>query len=167
MRTRNLVVAALLLTSGHVATHAAAAAGPFGELLSSYHDVRLALVQDDLAEAAEHARVIEKRALELGKNVALADERVAEEQSGEWLELVKEIAAAAGQLGSADELSSAREAFFALSKPMGRYRKLIGDDSTIVAFCPMEKKAWLQADGEFENPYLGQEMPTCGQTIPD
>ncbi len=165
MRASCLVVAALLVASGHVAAHAAAE--PFGELLSSYHSVRMALVQDNLAEAAQHARVIEKRALELGRSAALADEGVTEEQSAEWLELVEEIATAAGELSSADELGSARDAFFALSKPMGRYRKLIGDDSTIVAFCPMAKKAWLQADGEFENPYLGQEMPTCGQRIPD
>jgi len=167
MRRRTYVVAVLLLTGGLLVTQATAATGPFTELLGVYHEVRSALVQDNLTRASEHAREIEKRAAELGKDAGLADEAVPDGSTQEWLGLVEEIAAAAAQLGSAEELETAREAFFALSKPMGRYRKLVADGSTIVAFCPMEKKAWLQPDGEFENPYLGQEMPTCGQRIPD
>jgi hypothetical protein len=50
---------------------------------------------------------------------------------------------------------------------MSRYRKLIGDDSVVVAYCPMEKKAWLQPDGEIENPYGGQAMPRCGRVVPE
>ena len=167
MRTRIYLVATLLLAGGLSARLAPAATGPFVELSSLYHEARSALVKDDLSGAVERARQIEKRASELAGDTALADEAVPADDLDNWLELVQEIAAAAERLGSAGDLGAAREAFFALTKPMGRYRKLVADTSTIVAFCPMEKKAWLQPEGEFENPYLGQEMPTCGQKIPD
>ena len=31
-----------------------------------------------------------------------------------------------------------------------------------VAFCPMQLKPWMQADGAIRNPYYGSRMPTCG-----
>ena len=77
------------------------------------------------------------------------------------------IAAAAAEVAESADLEAAREAFFELSKPMGRYRKLTGDASTIVVYCPMAKKAWLQPDGEIGNPYYGSTMPTCGNRVAD
>jgi hypothetical protein len=31
-----------------------------------------------------------------------------------------------------------------------------------VAFCPMARKPWLQADATIVNPYYGKDMVTCG-----
>ncbi len=44
---------------------------------------------------------------------------------------------------------------------------MAGIEGTTVVFCPMAKKAWIQPEGEIGNPYLGQEMPTCGEVVPD
>ena len=32
-----------------------------------------------------------------------------------------------------------------------------------VAYCPMAKARWLQTSKELANPYMGQEMPKCGE----
>ena len=153
-------VLTLFLTAG-LSAASTFAEGPYEELLEPYHQLRSALVEDDLATAGELAGRIEERAL------AALDRTQTGAEAPEWSELVEEIAGAAAVLGSADDLTVAREAFFSLSKPLSRYRKLVGDEGTVVAYCSMSKKAWLQDDGEIENPYQGQAMPTCGEKIPD
>ena len=37
--------------------------------------------------------------------------------------------------------------------------------STVVAWCSMSKKSWLQPAGEIGNPYYGKEMPRCGEVV--
>ncbi len=75
------------------------------------------------------------------------------------------IRTAAGELERATAIAPARAAFFKLSgaliayaeqtkTPMGGVRK---------AYCPMEKKHWVQADGRIANPYAGKRMLRCGE----
>lgn len=162
-----VVPAAIALTAALAAAPAAASPTPFQELLSRYHEIRSELVVDRFDGVAEPAGAIRSRATELGREADAAGASVPEDRVDEWQALLTEISAAADRLASAGDLASAREAFYDLSKPMGRYRKMMSDDSSIVVYCPMAKKAWLQPDGEITNPYLGQEMPACGNKIPD
>jgi len=41
-----------------------------------------------------------------------------------------------------------------------------GRQGYYVMTCPMEKADWVQSTKEVANPYLGQQMPTCGQIKP-
>lgn len=66
-------------------------------------------------------------------------------------------------LGRSEDLKSARIAFAAISDEVIRYRETRGGDRPIVAYCPMEKKSWLQPDGKIDNPYVAQGMRTCGE----
>jgi hypothetical protein len=43
--------------------------------------------------------------------------------------------------------------------------KMVGGKGTIVAFCSMTKKSWLQPKGEIGNPYYGKSMPRCGEVV--
>ena len=132
-----------------------------------YEAMRLALVEDSLAGVREHAAGIEE-SVELRLGDLQADlAGVAPDQLEECRALLPEIAAAAGKVASGADLDAVRAAFFELSKPLGRYRKLAGDLESRVMFCPMAKKAWIQPGDEVGNPYLGAEMPTCGQIIAD
>jgi hypothetical protein len=92
------------------------------------------------------------------------------------------IAAGADQLGasgpdvrksalalqSASDLAQAREAFGRLSDALIKYaestRTSMGADLN-VAYCPMEKKSWVQKGKTINNPYGGKQMQQCGEIV--
>lgn len=73
------------------------------------------------------------------------------------------IAAEAQALNKAADLKSARVAFKSLSDSLIKY---LADHNArkdyVEIYCPMAKASWLQTNKDVNNPYLGQEMPTCG-----
>lgn len=157
----------LLLVGGMLAAGASETTNAFREVSEHYEAVRLSLVKDTMADVAEHAKAIEHRMHELAKAFDAHDAGVPADKSAECEALLPEISSAAAHLAGTEDLEQAREALFELSKPMGRYRKLAGIEGTMVVFCSMAKKAWIQPHGEIGNPYLGQEMPSCGEMIAD
>ena len=74
------------------------------------------------------------------------------------------VATEAEALAKASDLKSARAAFRPLSGALIQY---LADHHAqgvyVEVYCPMAKASWLQADKNVNNPYLGQEMPTCGE----
>ncbi len=74
------------------------------------------------------------------------------------------VATEAEALAKAADLKSARAAFKPLSGALIQY---LADHHAqgvyVEVYCPMAKASWLQADKNVNNPYLGQEMPTCGE----
>ena len=163
----SIVLLLLPLVGGMLAASEADETNAFQEVLRHYEAVRLSLVKDSMADVAEHASAIEHRLHKLAKAFNAREAGVSAEKSAECEELLPEISSAAARLAGSEDLESAREALFELSKPIGRYRKLAGTEGSMVVFCPMAKKAWVQPHGEIGNPYLGQEMPTCGEIIAD
>jgi hypothetical protein len=157
----------LLAVGGWFGTATADETNAFQEVLGHYEAIRLALVNDTLEEVLEHAQAIEGRMTKLMEDFRAADAGVPEGESAACKALLPEAASAAELLASAEGLDQARAAFFELSKPLGRYRKLAGSFGTVVVSCPMAKKAWIQPEGEIGNPYMGQGMPVCGQVVAD
>lgn len=157
----------LLLVAGVMGSAQAEVSGAFPELLGHYERIRVTLVADETTDVEKHALAIAELAEELVDSFDALAAGVPETESEEGRLILGEIAAAAAKVASAHDLVAVREGFFDLSKPMGRYRKLTGDTSTVVMFCPMAKKAWLQPDGDVGNPYFGQDMPMCGNRIAD
>lgn len=148
MKTHRIAFALILtLLAGVVPAFAATPAKDFDAAFGHYEAIRKALLADSLAGVAGHAAAIQKQA-----------------QSAPGT-LRQEIAAAAGKLAAAKDLKTAREAFYGLSKPMVRWREAAGSKSTVVAYCSMNKKSWLQPAGEIGNPYYGKEMPRCGEVV--
>ena len=78
--------------------------------------------------------------------------------------LPEEVATEATALAKASDLKSARAAFKPLSDSLIKY---LADhkikDAYIEVYCPMAKARWLQANKNVNNPYLGQDMATCGE----
>lgn len=72
------------------------------------------------------------------------------------------VAAKADALAKAPDLTAARNAFAALSDETIKVRTADKGDRPIVAYCSMEKKSWLQPNGEISNPYVGAGMRKCG-----
>ncbi len=139
----------------------------FRELSGHYEAIRLALLNDAIEDVAEHASAIEKGAQALANEFDAQAAGVPKPKAEDCRSLLPEISTAAARLASARDLDQAREAFFELSKPMGRYRKLAGVAGSVVVYCSMAKRAWIQPDGEIGNPYMGQGMASCGQVIAD
>jgi hypothetical protein len=173
MKMKTLIAALLLVLAGGLtgiaaATEANTSGGSvFQALLKEYEAVRLTLVDDSLDHVAHRAEAMTGQVTELARNFDAESAGVAADKSAECEALLPEISAATTRLAEATSLDEAREAFFALSKPMGRYRKLAGIEGSMVAYCSMVKKAWIQPHGEIGNPYAGQMMPTCGEMIAD
>ena len=111
------------------------------------------------------ANAIQERVAEALENPEGTGAGMTEEDASILLTALEEISGAAAELSAAGDLASARESFFALTRPMAKYRKLAGDERTIVAYCSMVKKAWIQPRGEIVNPYYGQAMPRCGEVV--
>jgi len=137
----------------------------YQDMSSHYEAIRLALLGDSLEGVNEHATAIFEQATELTEGFSPAKAGVPESQAGDVEVAFREIQSAASSLAAAGDLVSAREDFFALTKPMARYRKSSGTGGTVVAYCSMAQKAWVQPEGEIGNPYMGQKMPRCGEIV--
>ena len=167
MRAKILITFGLVLALGLITRAHAEETTAYQEILSHYDAIRLSMLNDEMRDVVKHARAIEDRVAALRAMFDAHDAGVPPEKAAECQALLPELGEAAERLAEVEDLSKAREALFDLSKPLGRYRKLAGTEGSMVAYCPMAEKAWIQPHGEIGNPYMGQEMPTCGNRIAD
>lgn len=140
----------------------------FHTVLDHYEAVRTVLVMDTVDDSADHAKAIETGLASLHHNFDAAAAAVKLESKDKALDLLGKMHVAATSLAKATQardLDATRDAFYELSKPMVQYRELMTGEKPVVAYCPMEKKSWLQAEDAIGNPYAGQSMPTCGSVI--
>ena len=135
------------------------------EMPGHYEAIRLALLADSMEGVANHARALAEQASSLRQNVAADLAGVSGHDLEDYLIALGEIESSARQLADFADLESAREEFFVLTRPMAKYRKLAGDEDTIVAYCSMAQKAWIQPEGDIGNPYMGQKMPKCCEVV--
>ncbi len=157
MKTKLIALSALAFAAGMFLAPAARAAddAPFPAMAEHYEAVWKALAGDTLDGVADHAEAVAEIA-ETADHPADAAEAVPE---------IAKNAQVLAQKAVASDLDAAREAFGELTKPLVRYRKAVGAERLKVAYCPMKKKAWLQPDGDIENPYYGSEMLACGDFV--
>lgn len=137
----------------------------FDQLLGDYEAIRVALLHDTMEDVEAHSKALGHHAAAHMKHLASHEGHPTGEHSAEMAAALQAIADAAATLAQATDLLKARPALFELTKPMVQMRNLAGDESTLVAYCPMAKKAWVQTSGDLGNPYQGQEMPTCGEVV--
>ncbi len=158
-----LAIAGLLLFP--VLTKANENAYGFVEMSYHYDSIRRALLADSLLGVSDHAKALQDKASSLRQNISAQEVGVSAEDFEIVVGALEEIASAAQSLAETDELEPAREELFLLTRPMAKYRQLSGDETTIVAYCSMAQKAWIQPEGELGNPYMGQRMPRCGEVV--
>lgn len=116
----------------------------FDVVFSHYEPIRQALIEDSTDDIASHA-------------AAIAD-------AGTIQELLPEIAARARSLQNASRLANTRLELSALTQELARWHQLIEGPRPVVAYCPMEKMAWLQPDEPIGNPYA-PSMLRCGEVV--
>lgn len=121
---------------------------PLKTVLSDYQKIQQALAKDSMQGVAEHARAIAKAVHEdQGKTLSLS------------------VAEKADKLAQATDLKDARAAFKPLSRTLIDYlaENKVKSTGFKEVYCPMAKAAWLQTGQQVLNPYMGKEMPTCGE----
>ena len=138
-----LLILALLCLSCAAPSGAADLSG----VVTPYLRIEAALASDSTKGVASDAAEVAAAASKLGTQAA-------------------PVAKAATELQGAKDLAAARAAFWRLSDALIAYsqatRSPLGA-GVRTAYCPMEKKYWIQKDGQIANPYAGSKMPTCGE----
>jgi hypothetical protein len=122
------------------------------QLLSSYYNIKNALVTGDANSAASNADQFLRTANTI-------DFKVISEGN------IHILSKDAGKISSTKELKKQREYFATLSSNMASVAKAIklGNQPVYVQFCPMKKASWLSSEKQIRNPYYGSSMLTCGE----
>ncbi len=162
------VLTALVLTSVVITLQAPAddsTPATFDQILHRYETVRLALTQDTTDGVSEQAAEIGTLLRTLETDWSPAAAGILAEHAEEVRELLPELRRAAAGLRDAMSLETARDAFYELSKPLVRWRRAATGERPTVAYCSMARRSWLQPEGELGNPYYGQSMLRCGESV--
>ncbi|MEO6731936.1 MAG: DUF3347 domain-containing protein [Ferruginibacter sp.] len=122
------------------------------QLLSSYYNIKNALVTGDANSAASNAGLFLKTANAI-------DFKVISEGN------VHILSKDAGKISSTKDLKKQREYFADLSSNMATVAKSLklGNLPIYLQYCPMKKAAWLSSEKQIRNPYYGSSMLTCGE----
>lgn len=121
---------------------------PVKSVYDSYLKIQTELVKDSLKGVTENATAIAKAV------------------RGDTMKMLpSDVATQADALAQAKDLKSAREAFKPLSTSLIKYLadNKAGKGVYHEVYCPMAKANWLQSGKDIKNPYLGKEMPNCGE----
>lgn len=164
---RTTLIALALCAAAGVAFAAPAstpAANTFARMAGPYLEIQAALAGDSIEGVAEAARAV-ARVAEAGREGDAAAIGVGAGDTAAARGLLGDIARTAEGLEKAADLAAARAAFAGLSEPVVALRDLAVGERPAVAYCPMAKHAWLQADGAVANPYYGSGMLRCGSII--
>jgi len=164
-----LLVALFLVTTLPTAAHeghGGNADTAFASVFHHYEALWEALAADSADGLAEHAEGIREAADAIVADWSTERAGLASgADAAEAAEFFDQITEAALLLGSAADLTAAREIFYDLSKPMVRLNELLAGERMKVVYCSMAKKSWLQRHEKIANPYHGKTMAGCGEIV--
>lgn len=123
------------------------------ELLTSYYNIKDALVSGDANSAAINAKQFIKTINGISPEIIHKSNREA---------LLKD----AGKIVATKDLKKQRDYFSTFSANMFALAKTVKLNSEPVyyQYCPMKKATWLSSNKAIRNPYYGSAMLTCGKT---
>jgi len=159
-RLSGLLIVGLLMIPGVVRAGEADPAA-YLEMSIHYEAIRLALLGDSMEGMAEHARAIHQQASSLLEGLSAESAGVSADQVADYEAALREMESAASNLSAASGLASAREDFFTLTKPMARYRKITGDQDTVVAYCPWRRRPGSSQKERSETRISGRKCPSA------
>ena len=124
----------------------------FSQLLSSYLNIKNALVTGDATSAASNAD-------QFLRTVNTIDFKVISEGN------VHILSNDAGKISATKDLKKQREYFANLSSNMATVAKSfkLSNKPVYIQYCPMKKASWLSTEKQIRNPYYGSSMLTCGE----
>lgn len=137
----------------------------FHRIDEPYQAIRLALLADSTEDVRENAKRIAEAARALKGSPSAEKAAVAADSLEKVEALLPELIERADELAAAETVGAQREALKKLSQPLIRWHELVEGPKPRVAYCSMERGAWLQPDGVLGNPYGGTRMPRCGSFV--
>jgi uncharacterized protein (DUF885 family) len=150
-------------TSQTVSNAEPAKGGSVNDVVSAYLNLKNALTNDNGNEAASAAK-------EMGEALSKVDDALlTPEQRKVYADVKDDIKEHSEHIASnGSNIPHQREHFDLLSQDMIDLVKATGSTQTLYRdFCPMynNKKgaSWLSETKDIKNPYLGKEMPKCGE----
>ena len=122
------------------------------QILSSYYNIKNALVAGDAGSASTNASAF----LRVANSIDL---KVISEGNAQLL------SKDAGRISETKDIAKQRSAFASLSSNLVSVAKSLKltDRPGYVQYCPMKKAYWLSSEKEIRNPYYGSSMLTCGE----
>lgn len=123
------------------------------ELLTSYYNIKDALVSGDANSAATNAEQFVKTINSISTEIIHESYKEA---------LLKD----AGSISATKDLKKQREAFASFSANMFALAKVVklNAEPVYYQYCSMKKATWLSSNKAIKNPYYGNAMLTCGKT---
>ncbi|MBS1511682.1 MAG: DUF3347 domain-containing protein [Bacteroidetes bacterium] len=120
-------------------------------LLTSYYNLKDALVSSNATAAAASSEAFIKALNEMDKAILKDESRNA-------------LLADANAISQSKDLKLQREKFATLSTNMFVLAKAVklSADPVYQQYCPMKKASWLSDNKAIKNPYYGNAMLTCG-----
>jgi hypothetical protein len=155
--TTALAACALIVLAG--SAHAADFDATMETILVEYLTIQDALAADTTEGVEGAAHAIQESAKKLHPGHA------AGEHADHYMDIPKDLLAACETLHDAEDISSMREAFKELSKPVSTWVTMAKRDHMSVMYCPMKEASWVQRGSKVANPYLGEKMGSCGQKV--
>ena len=134
------------------------------EVLKEYLVLKDALVMSDISKASEAAQNIQNRLDNVDMTLVEGDMHV------KWMSDLGKISKAGANIAQAQNLETQREEFLTLSAALIESVKTFGVNGVVYQqFCPMTDGGkggyWLSESEEIKNPYFGEQMLKCGETI--
>lgn len=133
-------------------------------VFDNYFTLKDALVKTDGKIASEKAAAI----LTALNGVDMA--KLKTEEHAAWMNIEKDLKAAAQHIKETKDTDRQREHFMALSKSMYELIKVAKPAETVYyQFCPMANDGkganWLSKESAVKNPYYGSQMLSCGSVV--
>ncbi|HUZ60913.1 MAG TPA: DUF3347 domain-containing protein [Hanamia sp.] len=123
------------------------------ELLTSYYNIKDALVSGDANSAATNAEQFVKTINGISPEIIPGYTKEP---------LLKD----AGKISATKDIKKQRDYFSAFSVNMYALAKAVklNTEPVYYQYCPMKKATWLSSNMVIKNPYFGSAMPSCGKT---
>lgn len=128
-------------------------------LLTSYYDIKDALIKSNSGEAAVHAGEFLKAVNGVDMKALPATDMAA------FMAAQEKLAFDARHISESKDIAHQREHFANFSVNFFKLAKAVKltEKPVYYAYCPMKKSYWLSAEAGIKNPYYGSQMLTCGK----
>ncbi|WP_426667890.1 DUF3347 domain-containing protein [Mucilaginibacter sp. McL0603] len=128
-------------------------------LLTSYLDIKNALVNSSSTDAATHAAEFLNAINGIDMKSLPASDMTT------FMTFKDKLAFDARHISESQDIAHQREHFANFSANFFKLAKAVKltDQVVYYDYCPMKKSYWLSADAPIKNPYFGKQMLTCGK----
>lgn len=155
---KSLLTTVLIFLIAALSVNAQKAVPGLSSLLTSYYQMKNALVNSDATTTSSKAGDFIKASNHVDMKAIPADKLNA------FMPLLKKLVSAAEHIAGTKDINKQRDYLAGFSIDFYSLAKIVklSDQPVYQAYCPMKKMYWLSNEKSIENPYYGKAMLTCG-----